>query len=104
MSKQPKNLFMSSSNLKVLTSYDHVVTKLGGTVELGRRLQTTSSAICNWKRERGVFPARYYFAIQWALEDMGYSASPTLFSFKLLQRKPPPPQRQLEKPEISTHG
>jgi hypothetical protein len=46
---------------KQLETFDEVVEKLGGAGKVGALCQgQDAAAVCNWKRRRGCFPAKYY--------------------------------------------
>jgi hypothetical protein len=67
--------------LRQLCTYNAVVEALGGPVAVGRLTGQTCAAVCNWRSYNGLFPTKYYFTLQDALADRGYSAPRWLWGF-----------------------
>jgi hypothetical protein len=75
--------------LRPLWTYDEVLDALDGPGAVGKLTGQSCSAVCNWKRLRGVFPSKYYFTIKSALADRGYYAPISLFGFHGAHKQPP---------------
>jgi hypothetical protein len=72
---------MSRNGHRTLTTFDEVVEELGGTGGLGRLVEQDSAAVCNWRRRRGRFPAKYYPEMMKALNKLGCDAPLDLWGF-----------------------
>jgi hypothetical protein len=67
--------------MRPLWDFDSVVEALGGTAKVARLTGNASSAVCVWRRHKGLFPAKYYFRMKGPLADRGYYAPISLFTF-----------------------
>ena len=67
---------------RLLKTFDDVVEELGGTLAVGQLCDDQdSAAVCNWRRRRQVFPAKYYPEMVKALAKRGAKAPHTLWGF-----------------------
>jgi len=65
-----------------LKTFDQVVNALGGKAEVGALCNNQNiAAVCNWKRRRSRFPAKYFVVMQDELNARGYSAPHKLWGF-----------------------
>jgi hypothetical protein len=67
--------------LKPLWTYDDVVAALGGKEGVGKLTRQPAHAVNTWRKQRGKFPTKYYFAMKGALADAGYRAPIELWGF-----------------------
>jgi hypothetical protein len=67
--------------LQHLRTFHSVVKALGGTGDVARLTEQTPSAVCNWFRYRGLFPTKYFFTMQEALAERGFTAPRWLWGF-----------------------
>jgi len=66
----------------LLQTFDEVVEALGGKAELGLLCNNQNiAAVCNWKRRRPRFAAKYFVVMQGELNARGYSAPLELWGF-----------------------
>lgn len=68
-------------NKHVLMTFDEVVEALGGVGEVGKITNRSTSAVCNWRRKKRLFPTALYFTMQAALVERGYAAPRHLWGF-----------------------
>lgn len=71
----------TSQPLTPLWTFDDVVDALGGLKGVEALTGMTRATICNHRRERQCFPAKYYFCIKAGLEDRGFYAPISMFGF-----------------------
>jgi hypothetical protein len=64
-----------------LFDFDSVVRALGGPTAVGRLTGNLGQAVCNWRSQRGLFPAKHYFVMREALAEKGFYAPISLFGF-----------------------
>ena len=64
-----------------LWTFDEVVEALGGLKGVEELTGMTRATICNHRRERRIFPAKYYFCMKAGLEDRGFYAPISLWGF-----------------------
>jgi hypothetical protein len=70
------------NGFQLLNTFDEVVDALGGKAELGLLCNNQDvAAVCNWKRRRSRFPAKYFVVMQDELNARGYSAPHELWGF-----------------------
>jgi hypothetical protein len=70
------------SALKPLLTMNDVIEALDGPGAVAALTgQKSSSAVCNWRSQRGKFPSKYYFTMKGALADRGYYAPISLWGF-----------------------
>jgi hypothetical protein len=67
--------------LTPLWTFDEVVDALGALKGVEQLTGMTAATICNHRRTRQSFPAKYYFCIKAGLEDRGYYAPISMFGF-----------------------
>ena len=67
--------------LTPLWTFDEVVDALGGLKGVEQLTGMTPATTCNHRRMRQVFPCKYYFCMKAGLEDRGFYAPISLFSF-----------------------
>jgi hypothetical protein len=68
--------------LQQLDTFDEVVEVLGGKAEVGVLCDNQdTAAVCNWRRRRLRFPAKYYVVMQDELNRLGYEAPLDLWGF-----------------------
>jgi hypothetical protein len=66
--------------LSPLWTFDEVVDALGGLKGVEQLTGMTAATICNHRR-RQVFPSKYYFCMKVGLDDRGFYAPISLWSF-----------------------
>lgn len=65
-----------------LDTFDDVVEALGGKAKVGALCDDQDmAAVCNWRRRRLRFPAKYYVVMQDELNKRGYEAPLELWGF-----------------------
>lgn len=67
--------------LRRLTSFETVIKTLGGPARLAEQLGKSASYVCNWRRENGKIPPKYYLEIRRLLADQGFEPADHLFNF-----------------------
>jgi hypothetical protein len=72
-----------SANLPAVKTFKAAIKVLGGTAAAARALKTRDTQICHWRVRKNAFPADLYFQVQAALEQRGYRAEATAFTFEL---------------------
>jgi hypothetical protein len=65
--------------MQPLHTFDDVVTALGGPAAVGRLTSNPTCAVCNWRKKRDRFPAKYFDAMRTALAERGFVAPATLW-------------------------
>jgi hypothetical protein len=67
--------------MQPLWKFDDVIDALGGPTCVGKLTGNPASAVCNWRRDRGRFPPKYYFIVKEACERRGFYPALDLFGF-----------------------
>jgi hypothetical protein len=79
---------LPQSRFQQLDSFDAVVEALGGKAATGELCDgQNTAAVCNWKRRRERFPAKYYPEMIDELNARGFDAPMTLWGFYWKSKK-----------------
>lgn len=67
--------------LRQLRNFETVIKTLGGPARLAEELGKSASYVCNWRRENGKIPPKYYLEIRRLLAEQGFEPADHLFNF-----------------------